>query len=152
MKEKNSVSGTAEVGGEILRRNGLGRVKTPRDRREALLDEFEKSGLQGAEFAQMAGIKYQTFASWVQRRRHERGEYRRRSKKRQEAKPLCLVEAAAPWAGNAGHDRTKPSAEAGLLEVQLPGGAFALVASEHQAHILAGLLRSLQTSGARRSC
>ena len=70
MKEKNSVSGAVECGAAILRRDGLGRVKTPRDRREALLDEFEKSGLQGAEFAQMAGIKYQTFASWVQSRRH----------------------------------------------------------------------------------
>ena len=152
MKEKNSVSGAVEGGAAILRREGLGRVKTPRDRREALLDEFEKSGLQGAEFAQMAGIKYQTFASWVQSRRHERGEYRRRSKKRQEATPLCLVEAAAPPLEKAGHDHAKPAVEANLLQVQLPGGAFALVASEHQANLLAGLLRSLQTPEARRSC
>ena len=130
MKEKNSVSGAVEGGAAILRRDGLGRVKTPRDRREALLDEFEKSGLQGAEFARMAGIKYQPFASWVQSRRHERGEYRRRSERRQEPKPLCLVEAAAPSLGNAYQEQAKPVVEANHLQVQLPSGAFALVASE----------------------
>jgi hypothetical protein len=150
MKEKNSGGGATDDGAAILRRDGLGRVKTPRNRREALLDEFEKSGLQGAQFAQMAGIKYQTFASWVQSRRHERGEYRRRNKKRQQAKPLCLVEAAAPPVEKA--DKVEAAREVSLLQVQLPGGAFALVASEHQGHILAGLLRSLQTSEARRPC
>ena len=152
MKKENSVVGVEDTGARILRRDGLGRVKTPRDRREALLDEFEKSGLQGAEFAQMAGIKYQTFASWVQSRRHERGEYRRRSKRRQEPKPLCLVQAAAPSLGNADQDQSEPMVEANHLRVRLPGGAFALVASEHQANLLAGLLRSLQTPEARRSC
>jgi hypothetical protein len=37
--------------------------------------EFERSGLMGAAFARMTGLQYQTFASWIQRRRHERGDY-----------------------------------------------------------------------------
>jgi len=57
----------------LLKTDGLGRVKTPPERREQLLDEFERSGLSGAKFAELAGIKYQTFAAWVGRRRKQRG-------------------------------------------------------------------------------
>ena len=42
-------------------------------KRREILEEFEKSGLTGAGFAALAGIKHQTFASWVQERRRERG-------------------------------------------------------------------------------
>src|SRR6185369_17312958 len=57
----------------ILKTDTKGRVKTPPERREKLLDEFERSGLSGAKFAELAGIKYQTFAAWVARRRKQRG-------------------------------------------------------------------------------
>ena len=54
-------------GGEVvLKTDGLGRVKTPVARRESLLDEFERTGLSGAKFAALAGIKYQTFAAWAE--------------------------------------------------------------------------------------
>jgi DNA-binding transcriptional regulator YiaG len=53
----------------ILKTNKLGRVKTLAARQESLRDEFERSGLSGQEFAELAGIKYQTFATWAQRRR-----------------------------------------------------------------------------------
>ena len=52
----------------ILKTDVLGRVKTPAARREGLLDEFERSGLSGRQFAELAGIKYQTFATWAQKR------------------------------------------------------------------------------------
>jgi len=48
----------------ILKTDVLGRVRTPRERREHLLDEFERSGLSGKKFAALAGIKYPTFATW----------------------------------------------------------------------------------------
>ena len=57
----------------VLKQDGMGRVKTPAARREQLLDEFERSGLSGTKFAAMAGVKYQTFALWAQRRRRQRG-------------------------------------------------------------------------------
>ncbi|MES1180505.1 MAG: hypothetical protein ABUL66_01440 [Verrucomicrobiota bacterium] len=44
-------------------------MKTPQARREQLLDEFERSGVPGLKFAELAGIKYPTFAPWVQKRR-----------------------------------------------------------------------------------
>jgi hypothetical protein len=37
----------APVDGKILKRDVLGRVKTPRERREAILEEFDKSGMSG---------------------------------------------------------------------------------------------------------
>ena len=59
-------------GSLILKTDSRERVRTPAHRREALLDEFEKSGLSGAQFAALSGIKYQTFANWVQQRRRKR--------------------------------------------------------------------------------
>jgi len=50
--------------GAILKTDEMDRVRTPAARRESLLDEFERSGLSGAKFTALAGIKYSTFATW----------------------------------------------------------------------------------------
>ena len=60
----------------ILKRDAMGRVHYSREQREALLDEFERSGLKGAAVVRTAGISYPTFANWIQLRRHARGDYR----------------------------------------------------------------------------
>src|SRR5262249_14332648 len=52
-----------------------GRKKTLAARREQLVDEFERSGLSGCKSAELAGLKYQTFATWVQKRRRQNGTY-----------------------------------------------------------------------------
>ena len=57
--------------GVVLRADAKGRVVVTRDRRAALLEEFSKSGMSGAQFAKWAGVKYSTFAYWVQQRRKE---------------------------------------------------------------------------------
>ncbi len=62
----------APVDGQILKRDTAGRVRTPRDRREAILNEFDQSGMSGQKFAKWAGIKYTTFANWLQQRRKQR--------------------------------------------------------------------------------
>jgi hypothetical protein len=54
---------------QIVKVDRIGRVKTPRERREALLAEFDRSGMSGQQFAKWAGIKYGTFITWVQKRR-----------------------------------------------------------------------------------
>ena len=64
-----------DSGTTILKRDALGRIGYPRGQREALLDEFERSGLKGAAFARTVGISYPTFAYWIQKRRHARGDY-----------------------------------------------------------------------------
>ena len=56
----------------ILKTDGLGRVRTPLAQREALLDAFERSGLSGMKFAALHGVKYPSFANWVQQRKRRR--------------------------------------------------------------------------------
>jgi transposase-like protein len=63
-----SLDGTVEV----LKRDALGRVRTPAGRRRALVEEFGRSGMSGAAFARMAGVKYATFSGWVAKWRRER--------------------------------------------------------------------------------
>ncbi len=67
--------GSASPSDQLLTTDCLGRVKVPREYREELLDRFEQSSMSGAAFAEHYGVKYQTFASWIQKRRRERGEY-----------------------------------------------------------------------------
>jgi transposase-like protein len=57
---------------EILVQDTLGRVMTPREKRERMLDEYERSGMSGAAFALLVGVKYPTLSSWIQQRRKGR--------------------------------------------------------------------------------
>jgi transposase-like protein len=54
--------------GEILVQDTLGRVRMPREKREQILDEYERSGMSGAAFAALVGVKYSTLSSWIQQR------------------------------------------------------------------------------------
>ena len=56
---------------EVLQRDALGRA-----RREALVEEFEKSGVSAKKFAALVGVNCQTFASRVQARRKALGSLR----------------------------------------------------------------------------
>lgn len=60
--------------GELLKQDVLGRVHVRVERREAILAEFERSGVSATEFARLTGIKYQTFCCWVQKHRRKRGQ------------------------------------------------------------------------------
>src|SRR6202030_3244108 len=65
----------AEEPGQILSQDARGRVLVSRERRESLLEEYDRSGMSGVKFAQYVGIKYSTLAYWLQsRRRHRRRE------------------------------------------------------------------------------
>ena len=57
---------------DILQQDARGRVLVSAARREALLDEFERSGSSAMRFARLAGLRYSTFANWVQARRRRR--------------------------------------------------------------------------------
>ncbi len=48
----------------VLKRDGRGRVRTTLEQRREAVAEFERSGLSGPAFCQVAGIKYQTFVGW----------------------------------------------------------------------------------------
>lgn len=113
----------------ILKTDVVGRVKTPAARREQLLDEFEKSGLTGQKFAELAGIKYQTFATWAQKRRRQRGAYSAVKRPKQ----LRWLEAVVEEKGG---DKSP-------LVLELPGGARVGINNVNEAALAAALLRAL---------
>ncbi len=76
----------------ILKTDALGRVCTGKARREAILDDFESSGMSGKAYARLHGIKYPTFAYWIQARRRKRGDYERKKSGKQARQPLALAE------------------------------------------------------------
>jgi len=121
-------------------------VRTPVERREALLDEFEGSSLSGVKFAALAGVKYATFAQWVQKRR-KNPKPRETSGSGQEAgepgvaRPIWLFEAFAALENTEG-------SPAGLM-IELPGGARVRVDSPAQLQLTAELLRLMGSQGGR---
>jgi hypothetical protein len=101
-----------------------------------LLDEFEHSGLSGAKFAALVGIKYPTFASWVLRRRRHSSP---------DKKPRPLSDPAAPvrWL-EAVVDKTLAQAagNSSTVIVELPCGARFGIATAAQAAMAAALVRA----------
>ena len=62
-------------GGELLKQDSLGRVRTPPEKREAIVRAFEAAGMSAARFARHHGLNYSTFCSWIQEaRRHGQAE------------------------------------------------------------------------------
>ena len=116
---------------QVLKVDTSGRVWTPRARREEVLDELERSGMAAVKFAALIGVKYPTLASWVQKRRRERGAGAAAGR------PAALrwVEAAAVAQGSG-------------LRVELQGGVRIEIADEAQAKLAAVLLRALGAGGA----
>ncbi len=47
---------------EVFKQDARGRVRVQGERGESLLDEFDRSGVSGAQFARLAGIRYSTLA------------------------------------------------------------------------------------------
>lgn len=124
---------------QILKQDAAGRVWTPVERREALLDEFERSGLPATQFAAHLGVKYSTFAVWVQKRRKSR------SAGSGAAGPLPAVPRLAGWV-EATVESPGDGAERALV-VQLPGGARLEVRDAAQAVLAAHLLRAWSAAG-----
>jgi len=122
----------------VLKQDVLGRVKTPKARREQLLDEFERSGLPGMKFAELAGIKYQTFATWVQKRRRQRGDYAGGKVKTTKPSVQWLEALVAPPPG------AMVKAGALFLVLHLPGGVRVEISDVKQVEMAAALVRALQ--------
>ena len=49
-----------EADGNVIKRDGKGRVRMLADQREKLLEEFERSGICGPQFAAVVGRKWET--------------------------------------------------------------------------------------------
>jgi transposase-like protein len=119
---------------KVLPVDERGRVRVSRDRREALLEEFESSGMSGAKFARLAGVKYPTFMYWLKQRREDGRSGATATGDRTPA--ISFVEALIGGTGGSG-------SMAGLT-VELPGGARVRVESPLQLQLTAELLRMLR--------
>ncbi|MEO6742820.1 MAG: hypothetical protein ABIP20_21475 [Chthoniobacteraceae bacterium] len=139
---------------EVLKQDARGRVRVSAQRREALLDEFERGGVSGAKFARLAGIKYSTFANWVLHRRKRRVAVDKAvnvmagaGDAAAKAAPLRLLEAVLEAQG---HEAGSSTGSGGLL-IELPGGSRILVGSPVQLEMAAELV-ALIAQGARARC
>ena len=139
---------------EVLKQDARGRVRTSAPRREALLDEFERSGASGVKFARLAGIKYATFANWVLQRRKRRASVGKAENvmgsagdAAAKAAPLRLLEAVLD---DQCHEAGASKASGGLL-IELPGGSRILVGSPVQLEMAAELV-ALIAQRARARC
>lgn len=140
----------------ILKRDATGRVTYTAEQREALLDEFERSGLKGAAFVRTVGMSYPTFASWIQQRRHARGDYRLPGSMARVAKaprpgprwieatlaggPEARFHGCAASGHLSGSAQTEPEPS---LRVELPCGSRLLVGDARQADLAVRIIQAL---------
>jgi hypothetical protein len=119
---------------EVLKQDRRGRVRVSKERREALLTEFAGSGLSASAFAAMAGIKYPTFANWLQKRRKAGGNLVGAPVEGGNGEgPIRLWEAVVEQATPAGGNGAG-------LSIELPGAARLRVHSPAQLVMAAELL------------
>ena len=139
---------------ELLKVDRLGRVRVSPERRDALLDAFESCGVSAVEFAAHVGVKYQTFATWRQKRNRQR---------QVGGVPFGLpTSPALPRTGmqwleavlenpvaEAKGESMAPVFDMGaptpVLNVVLPGGARLEIGNGVQAKLAAMLLRELES-------
>jgi len=130
----------------IIKTDVLGRIKTPAARREQLLDEFERSGLSGCKFAELAGIKYSTFATWGQKRRRARGTSAALKTPTRSAEQVRWLEAVVQEA---------QESKAGLKEsivLELRGGGRVELSNRKQLPLAAALLGELESPSGQAAC
>jgi transposase-like protein len=124
-----------EAGAEILKVDEAGRVQMPPGKREAMLREYDRSGMTGAQFARFVGVRYSTLMYWLQKRRKEAGP------SEQTAQP------AHPGWLEARVEGEMPKCE--KLVVEVGGGVRLLVGSRTQAALAGEVLRAM---GLVRGC
>lgn len=98
------------------------------------MEEFSRSGLSAAEFARMAGVKYPTFANWLQERRKTRPPVVEEAREVLVGGGVRLLEAVVE-----DHATGTVANSAGLF-IELPGGGRLTVHSPTQLAMAAELL------------
>ena len=124
-----------EAGAEILKVDEAGRVRMPSGKREAMLTEYDRSGMTGAQFARFVGVRYSTLMYWLQKRRKEA------VASEQTAQP------AHPRWLEARVEGEEPKAEKLVVEV---GGEVRMLVSSRTQAVLAGEV--LRAMGLVRGC
>jgi hypothetical protein len=101
-------------------------------RREALLSQFDKSGMTGKRFAAWAGINYQTLCGWLQRRR-----------KAGSQQPAVAEPRSLQWVEATLEGESRQAPGRGVLVVHLRGGARMEIGDGLSASLAAEVLRNL---------
>lgn len=136
MTSANSLVATTEhTEPTLIKTDVLGRMHRTREQRERILDEYGRSGLSGPAFAALCGVNYQTFATWLQRRKRLRRAYPKCRPGRKAAPQVQWLEASI--------QPTAVSTATGLL-LQLPGGVQAQISNPHHIALAAALVRALE--------
>lgn len=116
--------------GVLVKTDSRGYLRTSREQRKAVLAKFEQSGMSAAKFAAVAGIKYSTFAGWVQRYRRRKGPVASR--------PMRFMEAVLG---------SQPAPSRTGLIVHLPGAVRVELFSVAEVPVALALLEALQKRG-----
>ncbi|HET7101760.1 MAG TPA: IS66 family insertion sequence element accessory protein TnpB [Terriglobia bacterium] len=118
----------------LIKTDVRGRMQRTPEQRERILGEYERSGLSGPKFAALCGVKYQTFATWLARRKRQRDAHPKRRAQRKAATRVRWLEASVQPAADPTH---------GLL-LELPGGVRAHLSNEGHVALAAALVRVLE--------
>ncbi|QUE52986.1 hypothetical protein KBB96_09925 [Luteolibacter ambystomatis] len=123
-----------------MKQDCIGRIRFSREQRDALLDAYQSSGSSGPQFCALHGVKYQTFATWLQKRKRDDGRY-----------PVSGPAPAAPLFLPAVVEKfptgIPPVGSVGL-EVRLPGGATLLIRDETDVSLAARVIQRLSGGAA----
>lgn len=121
-------------------------IRISRKKRETLLAQFDQGGISGAKFAKQAGIKYTTFANWLQKRRGQQHRVMAASKsapsKRRNLHWLEAVVDGSP-------KKEPPKLATATLTVHGPNGVRLELSDGKQVKLAAQLLREL---GQEQAC
>jgi transposase-like protein len=107
------------------------RVRASKEQRRVILAEFERSGVSAARFAKRTGLKYSTFAGWLQR-------YGRAKPKGPRSRPVRLLEAVL----DQGVLPERTNGE--VVVVQVSGQARVELSALAQLPLVVALVRALE--------
>jgi hypothetical protein len=132
-----------EQAGQILSQDARGHVLVTPERRQSLLEEYDRSGMSGVRFAKYVGIKYTTLAYWLKRRRSlgEREKLRAQAAKEPARSNGRWIEAVVEENASAAR------VPAGALRIYFAAGAYCQISSTAEAALAAEVLGRL---GAKR--
>lgn len=117
----------------VIKTDALGRMHRTPEQRERILEEYERSGVSGPKFAALCGVKYQTFASWLARRKSRRQSHPKRQPQRPRSTQVQWIEASV---------QSSTASRTGL-QLHLPGGVRAQLSNPEHIALAAALVRAL---------
>lgn len=119
----------------ILRQDAKGRVHTPPEQRNLILEEFDRSGLSAPKFAKLHGINYQTFAGWRKRRKGTLNKKSTQTSQKSAEFTFLELESVNPI-----------SSGSSALTIELKGGHKVIVSDDTQIGQVATLIHLLSSN------